>query len=157
MAQECRATSLYSTIWIEEKTAMKTFVIAVAALAALTGCATQRPAYYTTARVQDPYQWHTVSVLPSGSQAQSGTWTEELPPQPQQQSRVVYSTEPAYSASTVYVTQPAYYAPAPVYYAPAPSYYYPPVSIGLDFSFGRWCCGGGRGWGGRGWGGYHRR
>ncbi len=136
---------------------MKTLVIAIAALAALTGCATQRPAYYTTARVQDPYQWHTVSVLPSGAQTQSGTWTEELPAQPQ--SRVVYNTEPAYSTTTTYVTQaaPVYYAPTPVYYAPAPSYYYPPVSIGLDFSFGRWCCGGGRGWGGRGWGGYHRR
>ena len=141
---------------------MKTLVIAIAALAALTGCATQRPAYYTTARVQDPYQWHTVSVLPSGAQTQSGTWTEELPAQPQ--SRVVYNAEPAYSTTTTYVTQaaPVYYAPTPVYYAPAPSYYYPPVSIGLDFSFGRWCCGGGRGWGGRGWGGrgwggYHHR
>ncbi|MDB5755305.1 MAG: hypothetical protein JWR56_1733, partial [Massilia sp.] len=30
-------------------------------------------------------------------------------------------------------------------YAPAP-YYYPPVSIGLDFMFGR-------SWGGRNWGG----
>jgi hypothetical protein len=142
---------------------MKTIVIAVAALAALTGCATQRPAYYTTAQVQDPYQWHTVSVLPSGSQAQSGTWTEEMPVQQQPQQRVVYSTEPVYATSaTTYVSQPVYYAPTPVYYAPAPSYYYPPVSIGLDFSFGRWCCGGGWGRGGRGgWGGhgggYHRR
>jgi len=125
---------------------MKTIVVAVAALAALTGCATQRPAYYTQTRVQDPYQWHTVEVLPAGTQAQSGTWTEELPPQP---SRVVYSTQPAYATSTTtYVTQPVYYAPAPVYYAPAPAYYYPPVSIGLDFSFGRWCCG--SRWGGRG-------
>jgi hypothetical protein len=135
---------------------MKTIVAVVAALAALTGCATQRPAYYTAAPVQDPYQWHTVSVLPSGAQAQSGTWTEAAPPP----SRVTYSTEPAYTTSAVtYVSQPVYYAPTPVYYAPAPSYYYPPVSIGLDFSFGRWCCGGGRGWGGRGgWGGgYHRR
>ena len=124
---------------------MKTIVVAVAALAALTGCATQRPAYYTQTRVQDPYQWHTVEVLPAGTQAQSGTWTEELPPQP---SRVVYSTQPAYTTTT-YVTQPVYYAPAPVYYAPAPAYYYPPVSIGLDFSFGRWCCG--SRWGGRGY------
>ncbi|NYE62473.1 hypothetical protein FHW58_003688 [Duganella sp. 1224] len=133
---------------------MKTIVIAVAALAALTGCATQRPAYYTTATVQDPYQWHTVSVLPAGTPAQSGTWTEELPAQPQ--SRVVYTTEPAYSTTTTYVTQPApvYYAPAPVYYAPAPSYYYPPVSLGLNFSWSRWSRGG---WGGRGWGGYHHR
>lgn len=128
---------------------MKTIVVAVAALAALTGCATQRPGYYAAgpARVQDPYQWHTVEVLPAGAQAQSGTWTEELPAQP---SRVItYSTQPAYTTSTTtYVSQPVYYAPAPVYYAPAPAYYYPPVSIGLDFSFGRWCCRGG--WGGRG-------
>ena len=130
---------------------MKTIVVAVAALAALTGCATQRPAYYATnARVQDPYQWHTVSVLPAGSQVQSGTWTEELPAR--QPSRVAYSTDPAYATTTTtYVSQPVYYAPAPVYYAPAPAYYYPPVSIGLDFSFGRWCCG--SRWGGRG---YHR-
>ena len=125
---------------------MKTIVVAVAALAALTGCATQRPAYYTQARVQDPYQWHTVEVLPAGAPAQSGTWTEELPAQP---SRVTYSTQPAYTTTTTYVSQPVYYAPAPVYYAPAPAYYYPPVSIGLDFSFGRWCCG--HRWGGRGY------
>lgn len=132
---------------------MKTIVVVVAALAALTGCATQRPAYYTTARVQDPYQWHTVSVLPAGSQAQQGTWTEELPAQPAR--TVSYSTQPAYTTSTTYVVDPGpvYYAPAPVYYAPAPAYYYPPVSIGLDFSFGRWCCRGG--WGGRG--GYRHR
>lgn len=126
---------------------MKTIVVAVAALAALTGCATQRPAYYTQARAPDPYQWHTVEVLPAGAPVQSGTWTEELPAQP---SRVSYSTQPAYtSTTTTYVSQPVYYAPAPVYYAPAPAYYYPPVSIGLDFSFGRWCCG--HRWGGRGY------
>jgi hypothetical protein len=127
---------------------MKTIVVAVAALAALTGCATQRPGYYAAApaRGQDPYQWHTVEVLPAGTPAQSGTWTEELPAQP---SRVTYSTQPAYTTTTTYVSQPVYYAPAPVYYTPAPAYYYPPVSIGLDFSFGRWCCRGG--WGGRGY------
>jgi hypothetical protein len=133
---------------------MKTIVVALAALAALTGCATQqRPAYYTAApAVQDPYQWHTVSVMPTGGQVRSGTWTEELPPQPQ--SRVVYTTEPAYSTSTTtYVSSPVYYAPAPVYYAPAPAYYYPPVSLSLGFSYGRWCCGGR--WGGRG--GYRHR
>lgn len=123
---------------------MKTIIAAVAALAALTGCATYQPGYYqTTSRVQDPYQWHTVAVMPEGS-ARSGTWTEELPPQPA--SRVVY-TEPAYSTgTTTYVASPVYYAPAPVYYAPAPSYYYPPVSIGLDFVFSNR---GYRGWGGR--------
>lgn len=133
---------------------MKTIVVVAAALAALTGCATQRPAYYTTAQVQDPYQWHTVSVLPAGSQVQSGTWTEEVPVQAAR--TVTYSTEPAYTTSTTtYVSQPVYYAPPPVYYAPAPAYYYPPVTIGLDFVFGRGCCrggwGGGRGWGGPGW------
>jgi hypothetical protein len=122
---------------------MKTIIAVVAALAAMTGCAVQQP-YYTSARVQDPYQWHTVSTVPAGSSVPSGTWTEELPAQ--SASRVVYTTEPVYT--TTYVAQP-------VYYAPAPAYYYPPVSIGLDFSFGHWCCGGhGRGWGGRG---YHRR
>lgn len=133
---------------------MKSLVVALAALAALTGCATQRPVYYTAApRVHDPYQWHTVEVLPAGSQVRSGTWTEELPPQPQ--SRVVYTTEPVYSISTTTYVAPApvYYAPAPVYYAPAPAYYYPPVSLSLGFSYGRWCCGGR--WGGRG--GYRHR
>lgn len=138
---------------------MKTMIVAIAALAALTGCATQRPAYYAAApRVQDPYQWHTVEVLPAGTQARSGTWTEELPPQPQ--SRVVYTTEPVYSTSTTtYVAPPAYYSPAPVYYSPAPvyygasPYYYPPISLSLGFSYSRWCCGGR--WGGRG--GYRHR
>lgn len=133
---------------------MKTIIAAVAALAALTGCATYQPGYYaTTTRVQDPYQWHTVGMLPAGSSTQSGAWTEELPPQ--SSSRVVYTTEPAYTTTT-YVAQPVYYAPAPVYYAPAPSYYYPPVSIGLDFVFSNR---GYRGWGGRAGyrGGYHRR
>jgi hypothetical protein len=133
---------------------MKTIIAAVAALAALTGCATYPPAYYAAApaQVQDPYQWHTVSVMPSGSTAQSGTWTEELPAQ--RSSSVAYASQPAYT--TTYVSQPVYYAPAPVYYAPAPSYYYPPVSIGLDFVFSNR---GYRGWGGRGGyrGGYHRR
>lgn len=124
---------------------MKTIIAAIAALAALTGCAVpQQPGYYATTRVQDPYQWHTVAVVPEGGGAQSGTWTEELPPQ-----RTSYvATSPVYTTS--YVSQPVYYAPAPVYYAPSPSYYYPPVSIGLDFVFSN------RGWGG-GRGGYHRR
>jgi predicted small lipoprotein YifL len=124
---------------------MKTTVVVLAALAALTGCATQQPGYYASApRVQDPYQWHTVSVSPSDrAGGTTTTYTEALPTP---NSRVVYA-EPAYT--TTYVNPPVYYAPAPVYYAPAPSYYYPPVSIGLDFSFGRWCCGGR--WGGRGY------
>lgn len=118
---------------------MKT-LMAVAALVALGGCAVQQP-YYASRPVSDPYQWHTVSVQPS-ERATGGSYspqytTEEAP-------RVVYS-EPVYSAPV--------YAPAPVYYAPAPAYYYPPVSIGLDFSFGHWCCG--HRWGGRGYGRHH--
>ncbi|MQA20358.1 MULTISPECIES: hypothetical protein [Telluria group] len=125
---------------------MKTIIAVVAAVAALSGCAVQQPGYYATTRVvQDPYQWHTVSSAPSD---RGGYTTEEMPAS---SSRVVYTTEPVYT--TTYVQPaPVYYAPAPVYYAPAPAYYYPPVSIGLDFSFGHWCCGGhyrGRG--------YHRR
>jgi predicted small lipoprotein YifL len=127
------------------RTAMKTIVVAVAALAALTGCATQRPAYYTTPACK------TLSVaygvgLPAGAQAQVGHLDRRAAGQ--QPSRVTYSTQPAYTTTT-YVSQPVYYAPAPVYYAPAPAYYYPPVSIGLDFSFGHWCCRGG--WGHRGY------
>jgi len=117
---------------------MKTIIAVAAAVAALSGCAVQQP-YYTAAPVQNPYEWHTVSVVPAGSTVRSGTWTEELP---QQQ---VVSSQP-----TVVYTQPTYttvVTPAPVYYAPAPAYYYPPVSIGLDFSFGHWCCR----WGGRGY------
>jgi hypothetical protein len=125
-------------------------IIAIAALAALTGCATQQPGYYATTQVQDPYQWHTVAVMPSGGSAPSGTWTEELPPQ---RSTTYVASQPVYTTS--YVAAPVYYAPAPVYYAPSPSYYYPPVSIGLDFVFSNRGWGGGRGWGGRG--GYHRR
>jgi hypothetical protein len=125
---------------------MKTIIAAIAALAALTGCAVPQQGYYAAAPVQDPYQWHTVAVAPAGgTTTQSGTWTEELPPQ-----RTYAASQPVYTTS--YVAQPVYYAPAPVYYAPAPSYYYPPVSIGLDFMFSNR---GYRGWGGRG--GYHRR
>ena len=134
---------------------MKTIFAVVGALAALTGCAVQQP-YYTTARVQDPYQWHTVSVQPSdrvpGAAPSTVYTTEELPAP---SSRVVYA-EPV--TTTTYVSTPVYYAPAPVYYQPAPAYYYPPVSFGLDLSFGRYWGGHRGGWGGRGWGrgGYRR-
>ncbi|WP_332851524.1 hypothetical protein [Duganella sp. S19_KUP01_CR8] len=130
---------------------MKTIIAVAAAVAALSlgGCAVQQPGYYaTTTRVQDPYQWHTVAVAPTdrayAGGSSSGTWYEDAPAP---SSRVVYASEPAYTTT--------YIQPAPVYYAPAPAYYYPPVSIGLDFSFGHWCCGGHRGWGGRG--GYRHR
>jgi len=125
---------------------MKTIIAVAAAVAALSGCAVQQPGYYatTTRVVQDPYQWHTVAVSPSDrgySSGSSAVTYEEVP-----SSRTVYVTEPAYTTT--------YVQPAPVYYAPAPAYYYPPVSIGLDFSFGHWCCRGHHGWGGRG---YYRR
>lgn len=132
-------------------------ILAVAGVVALTGCAVQQP-YYTTAQVQDPYQWRTVSVTPSdrapGSPATTVYTTEPLPAP---SSRVVYA-EPV--TTTTYITQPqtVYYAPAPVYYSPAPAYYYPPVSIGLDFVFSNRSWGGYRGGYGRGWGrgGYRR-
>lgn len=111
---------------------MKT-LLAVAALVALGGCAVQQP-YYAARPVSDPYQWHTVSVQPSDRAGGTQYASEQASP------GVVYS-EPVYAAPV--------YAPAPVYYAPAPAYYYPPVSIGLDFAFGSWCCG--HRWGGRGY------
>lgn len=127
-------------------------IFAVAGLAVLTGCAVQQP-YYPAAAVQDPYQWHTVSVTPSTRAPGAPTTVYTTEPLPAPSSRVVYA-EPA---TTTYISQPqtVYYTPAPVYYAPAPSYYYPPVSIGLDFVFSNR---GSRGWGGRGWGrgGYRR-
>ena len=113
---------------------MKT-LIALAAAAALTGCAVApAPAYYSAAPVSDPYQWHTVSVSPAGAPVTTVA----------NGSTVTYSEQPY----TTTVVTPVY-APAPVYYAPAPAYYYPPVSIGLDFAWGSWCCGhryGGRGY-----------
>jgi hypothetical protein len=105
-------------------------LLPVAALA-LVGCASQP--YY--AQPSDPYAWRTVSVtpLPAGTIAGSG-------------SRVEYTTEELPPARTVtYVPQPVY-VPAPVY-APAPAYYYPPVSIGFDFIFSNHHRHGYRGWG----------
>ncbi|MFA9219497.1 MAG: hypothetical protein ACEQSK_20660 [Sphingomonadaceae bacterium] len=120
-------------------------ILAVVALAALGGCAVQQQPYYVSRPVVDPYQWHTVAVTPSdrvAGSAGSVQYTTEPLPAP-----MVYSA-PVYSAPS------PLYAPAPVYYAPAPAYYYPPVSIGLDFVVGNWCCGSRGGWGGRG---HHRR
>ncbi|KQV91342.1 hypothetical protein ASD15_04720 [Massilia sp. Root351] len=109
---------------------MKT-VIALAAVAALTGCATQPSTVYYP-KPANPYEWHTVSVTPvqrgtAGDSARVEYTTEPVAQQP----RVVYTTEPVYATAPVY-------APPPVYYAPAPAYYYPPVTIGLDFVFGNW-------------------
>jgi len=89
-----------------------------------------------------------VAVMPSNRTVAGGPdtvyTTEELPVL---SNRVTYVSEPAYTTTYVtpapvyYAPAPVYYAPAPVYYAPAPAYYYPPVTIGLGFALGRWCCG----------------
>lgn len=116
-------------------------IVALAAVAALSGCATQPSTVYYP-KPANPYEWHTVSVTPlqpgaaGAATAAAGTpsrveyTTEPLPQQAQLQPRVVYTTEPLYAA-------PVYAAP-PLLYAPAPAYYYPPVTIGLDFVFGNW-------------------
>ncbi|MGV7208908.1 hypothetical protein ACLB1G_13745 [Oxalobacteraceae bacterium A2-2] len=126
-------------------------LFAVAAVAALAGCAVQQPQYARVVQPSDPYQWHTVSVEPSNRVSGSPN--------------VVYSTEPVVqqqASTTVVYTEPVYASPvySPVYVAPpvyaAPSYYYPPVTVGFDFVFGNW----GHRWGGyRGGyrGGYHHR
>ena len=106
---------------------MKT-IFALAAVAALTGCATQPSTVYYP-KPANPYEWHTVSVTPvqSGAGAVAGESRVEYPAEPVAvQPRVVYTTEPV----------PVYAAPP--LYAPAPAYYYPPVTIGLDFVFGNW-------------------
>ncbi|HEU5436134.1 MAG TPA: hypothetical protein VFU95_06925 [Telluria sp.] len=134
---------------------MKTLIVvcAVAAAAALSGCAYDAPrgAYGTAyAPPADPGQWHVVSVTPvapgTGDRlaASSGTGSAT------QYSSAPIVSQPVYVPQPVYVQQPVYY-PAPVYYAPSP-YYYPPVSIGLDLGFGRSWGGrhGGRNWGGIG-------
>jgi hypothetical protein len=108
---------------------MKSLLLLPVAALALAGCATQP--YY--AQPSDPYAWRTVSVtpVPAGTVASSG-------------SRVEYTTEELPPPRTVtYVPQPVYVS-APVY-APAPAYYYPPVSIGFDFIFSNHR--GYRGWG----------
>ncbi len=113
---------------------MKSLLI-LAAMAALSGCAVVPPPYYAARAPQpvyDPYQCHTVSAEPDGT---------SYAPVASAQPSVAYATAPVYAAP-VYVAAP--------YYAPAP-YYYPPVSIGLDFMVGGWCCHRG------GWGRYHRR
>lgn len=108
---------------------MKT-VITLAAVAALTGCATQPSTVYYP-KPANPYEWHTVSVTPVQRGAAGGSSRVEYTTEPvAQQPRVVYTTEPLYAPAPVYV--------APPVYAPAPAYYYPPVTIGLDFVFGNW-------------------
>ena len=114
---------------------MKKLIVITAALAALTGCATQYPgpANYGTrgyAQAADADGWQVVSVtpVPLGTGARAGDAGVVT------SSPVVVDPAPA---SPVYVPQPAYpvYAPAPV--VVQDPYWYPPISIGLGFNFGR--------------------
>ncbi len=126
---------------------MKKLIVITAALAALTGCATQYPGPanygtrgYAQAAGADGWQVVSVTPVPLGTGARAGDAGVVT------SSPVVVNPAPA---SPVYGAQPVY-APQPVYpvYGPAPvvvqdPYWYPPVSIGLGFSFGR------------SWGGHH--
>lgn len=113
-------------------------------LAVLGGCASAPPApsNYATRYAPppaDPSQWHVVSVtpVPPGTGARtaamsgngSSTQYSAEPLASNSANNIVYVPQPVYVAQPVYIGAPAYYAPAP--------YYYPPVSIGLDFMFGR--------------------
>ena len=115
-------------------------MLAVVTMATLGGCAVYpaAPPMYgvraAPAGSYDPYQWHTV-----GPAQGSGSQSVEYSGQPGQG----YAVEPAYA-------QPLYAQPL---YAQPVYPYYPPVTIGLDFMFGGWCCGhhgGHRGGSGRG-------
>ena len=116
-------------------------LLTLLSLAVLGGCAYAPPgppSYATryAAPPADPNQWHVVSVTPVAP----GTG-ERLGATSGKGSSVQYSSEPIATTAPVYVAQPVYmpqpvYVAQPMYYAPAP-YYYPPVSIGLDFMFGR--------------------
>ena len=116
-------------------------MLAVVTMATLGGCAVYpaAPPMYgvraAPAGSYDPYQWHTVGPA-QGAGSQPGQYASG----PAQG----YAVEPAYA-------QPVY--AQPLYAQPAYSYY-PPVTIGLDFMFGGWCCGHR---GGSGRGGYRGR
>lgn len=142
-------------------------LLSILAVAVLGGCATTPPAQRNYANRMpppaDPSQWHVVSVTPvaPGTGERLASTSGQGAPEPG--SSVLYrsdtevSTQPQYLAPPMYAQQPIY-VQQPIYAAPAP-YYYPPVSIGLDFMFGRSWGGrhGGRNWGGIGIGtGWHR-
>jgi hypothetical protein len=143
---------------------MKT-LLTILSLTILGGCAVAPPGppnYGTRYPAPaDPSQWHVESVTPvapgTGERLAASSGQGAVDPG----SSVQYSAPPITSAAPVYVPQPVYvapplYAPAP-YYAPSP-YYYPPVSIGLDFMFGRsWGGRHGRNWGGVGIGSHWHR
>lgn len=136
---------------------MKT-LLTIISLAILSGCAYQpvgpQPVYGARyAPPADPGQWRVVSVTPvapgTGAQlaATSGKGASN-------DATSQYSAQPYASTAPIYVSAPTYY-PQPIYvpqpvYAPAPYSYYPPVSIGLDFGFGRSWGGRGRNWAGLG-------
>lgn len=142
---------------------MKT-LLTIISLVILSGCASQptgqRPVYGgRNAPPADPGQWRVVSVTPvapgTGAQlaAASGKGTStDAAYQPSSSSpygaRPYATTTPIYVSPSVYYPQPIY-LPQPVY-APVPRSYYPPLSIGLDFGFGRSWGGRGRNWGGIG-------
>jgi hypothetical protein len=140
-------------------------LLTIAAAAALAGCATAPASrnYATTyaPAPADSSQWHVVSVtpVPPGTRDRYAG-TSDYGSSVQYSSDPIvsnYAPQPAYAPRTVYMPQPYYVAPP--MYAPAPAYYYPPVSIGLDFMFGRSWGGhrGGRHWGGVGIGSrWHR-
>jgi len=129
---------------------MKSLIV-ITSLAVLGGCAVapSGPAYYAGAVPLDRSQWHVVSVTPvppgTGARiaASSGNGAA-----------VEYSSAPVVS-QPLYLAQPVYVQPP--LYQPQPSYYYPPVSIGLDFVFGRHWHGGHRGGGRRHWDGHRHR
>lgn len=154
---------------------MKT-LLTIISLGILCGCASQpvgpRPVYGARpAPPADPGQWRVVSVTPvapgTGAQlaaaAGKGAVTngslpyvsqpdasqpDTLQPYPTKSATTIYVSPPVYYPQPIYVPQPAY-VPAPYPYS-YPYSYYPPVSIGLDFGFGRSWGGRGRNWGGLG-------
>jgi len=140
---------------------MKT-LLTIISLAMLSGCAYPptgpHPVYGYGARYApqaDPGQWRVVSVTPvapgTGAQlaAASGKGASiDASTQYGAQPYATTSSAPIYVSPPVYYPQPIY-VPQPVY-APAPYSYYPPVSIGLDFGFGRSWGGRGRNWTGLG-------
>jgi hypothetical protein len=131
---------------------MKT-LLTFLSLATLGGCAVAPPgppAYGTRYPAPaDPSQWHVVSVTPvapgTGERLASSSGTGQAASGP----FVQYSAPPITSTTPIYVPEPVYVAP-PMYAPPAPYYYYPPVSIGLDFMFGRSWGRHGHHWGGVG-------
>lgn len=119
---------------------MKKLAIVIASLAALSGCATYypAPAYANRGYAQpDPNGWRVVSVTPvapgTGAASANGGVVTSVPV-------TNYDADPYYATAPV-VVAPAY---APYYGGPAyDPFWAAPVSIGLGFSFGNFCCRGG--------------